>query len=70
MAVRCLRQEVFLLDLRAEQLRIHLQSLCTSSPEARLTRSDLASLDTRRSACVRFLREAGRSRRTGEEAAH
>ena len=58
-----LQQQICLLDLRAEQLRIHLQALCTASAEARRVRSELASLDMRRTALVRFLREAGRGRK-------
>ena len=35
-----LQQQICLLDLRAEQLRIHLQALCTASAEARRVRSE------------------------------
>jgi hypothetical protein len=68
--MRPLQQEICLLDLRAEQLRIHLESLCTGSTEARRIRSDLASLDMRRSAFVRFMREARRVRQASKDLAH
>jgi hypothetical protein len=60
--VRDLKHELTLLELRAEQLRLHLGSVCAYSSEARRARSLLAAIDIRKTALRNFLHENPKNR--------
>jgi hypothetical protein len=54
-----LNQEVALLEMRTEQLRIHLRSVSSSSAEARKVRCVLSAMRTKIRTLKRFARAAG-----------
>ena len=54
-----LKHEIALLEMRSEQLRIHLRSVPSGNPEARTVRSLLNAMRTKMKALKRFARTAG-----------
>jgi hypothetical protein len=54
-----LNREIALLELRAEQLRIHLRSVPSANAEARKMRSVLGAMRTKITALRRFARTTG-----------
>jgi len=59
-----LKRAIALLEMRAEQLRIHLGSVPTGHPEARRLRSVLSAMQTKISALRRLVHPVRRGKPT------
>jgi ribosomal protein S15P/S13E len=62
--VESLKHEIALLEMRSEQLRIHLHSIPSGHPEARRLRAVISAMRTKLRALQQFARNAGATGRS------